>query len=641
MRNLMQTHKLLFVPCLILMSVLAACVPTALTTPTSSEAEVPTATSPAAAHASAFPVTIEHKFGSVTIPAEPQRVITLGFSEQDAVLALGVTPVAIREWFGEQPHAVWPWSQPALGDAKPEVINMAFGELNFEALAALQPDLFVATHSGITAEEYAILAQIAPTLAQPGEYDDFGVPWQEQTRLIGLALGRSQQAESLIRATETQIAAAANPTFATATVAWITPADAPGEFWVTGPNTPPMRFLAALGFQYPAEVAELIGANSSLLISSERLDLIDTTVLILRAPTQEALDAILAEPIVQQLSAIQEERAIFFVGADPVYGALSFSTVTSLPYVVEQLVPKLAAITGNAAATRLTCEAGFHAFAHEQITTPVCIPNAPQRVVTLEPFYALQMSLELGLPVIGSTAFTGEGDFPTALTPEETAGIVPLGAFDAPNLEAITALKPDLIIGDAYFQQEQYALLSAIAPTVLINTPDWKAWFTTVAAAGGVSERAEQAFAEYDARVAAISAQLPSVTVSFVRVAPGGFQLYREAPNAYAPIAIMTEVGIARPDFEVGSDENSWERLDWEGLINLTGDVLFYVVGGADDDEDGSALEAEVTSNPIWQQLPAVQAGRAYRVNAEHWMSFGGLRSAHAVLDDIESLLMQ
>jgi iron complex transport system substrate-binding protein len=69
--------------------------------------------------------------------------------------------------------------------------------------------------------------------------------------------------------------------------------------------------------------------------------------------------------------------------------------------------------------------------------------------------------------------------------------------------------------------------------------------------------------------------------------------------------------------------------------------VLFYVVGGADDNEDGSALEAAVTSHPIWQQLPAVQAGRAYRVNTEHWMNFGGLRSAHAVLDDVERYLAE
>lgn len=160
-----------------------------------------------------------------------------------------------------------------------------------------------------------------------------------------------------------------------------------------------------------------------------------------------------------------------------------------------------------------------------------------------------------------------------------------------------------------------------------------------IAAVGGATDQATAEMAAYDARVAELGARLREGTVSFVRVVPGGFQLYRAAPNAYAPIAIMTEVGVVRPDFEIGTDETSWERLDWEGIVNLTGDVLFYVVGGAD--EEATQLEAEVTANPIWQQLSAVQVGQAYRVSAEQWMSFGGLHSAHAVLDDIEQYLAE
>src|SRR5262245_17060518 len=47
--------------------------------------------------ADAFPVTIEHKYGKAEIPAAPQRVVTVGFSDQDALLALGVVPVGIRD----------------------------------------------------------------------------------------------------------------------------------------------------------------------------------------------------------------------------------------------------------------------------------------------------------------------------------------------------------------------------------------------------------------------------------------------------------------------------------------------------------------------------------------------------------------
>ncbi|HXF64363.1 MAG TPA: ABC transporter substrate-binding protein, partial [Caldilineaceae bacterium] len=300
--------------------------------------------------AAGFPVTIRHKFGSTEIAEEPTRVVTLGYSEQDPVLALGVVPVAVRDWFGDQPYAVWPWAQDELGDATPEVLRMPFGELNFEAIAALQPDLIIATHSGITQEEYETLSQIAPVLAQPAEYPDFGVPWQEQTRLIGRALGREQRANELVSEVEAQIAAAraAHPEFEGATVAWAMPADGTDQFWVVGPNTPPLRFLAALGFQYPAEIAAVVGKLDSAQISSERLDLLDTDLLILRVSSPEERVAIEGNALYRQLAVAQEGRTIFFVGSDdPTYGALSFSTVLSLPYVLEELVPQLAEALGR------------------------------------------------------------------------------------------------------------------------------------------------------------------------------------------------------------------------------------------------------------------------------------------------------
>jgi iron complex transport system substrate-binding protein len=304
-----------------------------------------------------FPVTIPTKFGSAIIPREPVRVLTIGFSEQDPVLAVGVKPIAVRDWFGEQPSATWPWAQPALGDARPEVMKMPFGQLNFEAIAALKPDLIVATHSGITEPEYATLAKIAPTLAQPGDYPDFGVPWQEQARLIGRALGRDEQAQQRIAAAEERIVATRkqHPQFEGATVAWASPAEGQGQYWAVGPTTPPMRFLATLGFRVPDNLAKVVGDKDSVQISGEQLTLLDTNVLIVQARTPEARATIEANPLFQQLRVAREGRALIFDSVKvPVYGALSFSTVLSLPFAVEQLVPLLVAAVDGNPATRAT-----------------------------------------------------------------------------------------------------------------------------------------------------------------------------------------------------------------------------------------------------------------------------------------------
>jgi iron complex transport system substrate-binding protein len=72
--------------------------------------------------------------------------------------------------------------------------------------------------------------------------------------------------------------------------------------------------------------------------------LLDADVLIFQVSTEEARSAIESDPLYQQLSVAQQDRVIFFVGLDdPVYGALSFSTVMSLPFAIDELAPRLAA----------------------------------------------------------------------------------------------------------------------------------------------------------------------------------------------------------------------------------------------------------------------------------------------------------
>jgi len=303
--------------------------------------------------ASAFPVSIEHKFGVTVIPREPERVVTIGFSEQDPVLAVGVKPVAVREWFGGHPYAVWPWATDALGDATPQVLVMPYGELDFEKIAALRPDLIVATHSGINEREYATLSRIAPTLAQLATYPDFGMPWQEQTRLIGRALGREALAERLVAEVEARIAAArkAHPEFEGATVAWAHPAGQ-GQYWVVGPNTPPMRFLSALGLELPPALANIVGDRDSGQISGEQIALLDVDVLIFQAGSEADRQALENNPLFRNLKVAREGRTIYFEGTnDVLYGALSFSTVLSLPYAVDHLVPLLAAAIDGDPAT--------------------------------------------------------------------------------------------------------------------------------------------------------------------------------------------------------------------------------------------------------------------------------------------------
>ncbi|MEH1167781.1 iron-siderophore ABC transporter substrate-binding protein [Micromonospora sp. CPCC 205539] len=313
------------------------------------ESEAP-ATSSSATASDAFPVSIEHKFGTTTIAAEPKRIVVVGLVEQDALLSLGVVPVATTEWFGKKPGAVWPWAEAALGGAaKPQVLTDADG-IQFEKVAALRPDLILGLYSGLTSETYATLAKIAPTVAQPKDTVDYGVSWQDLTRTVGTAVGRKAQADKVVADVEGKIAAVrtANPSFAGATGLMATTYEG---YWVYGPQDPRGRFLTDLGFTLPAGLAEVTGKEFGANLSRERTDMLDTNVLIWLVEKYDADRAkVQSDPLYTKLKVKSEGRDIYLENEELVGAATSFITPLSLPFLLEKLVPQLvAAVDGNPA----------------------------------------------------------------------------------------------------------------------------------------------------------------------------------------------------------------------------------------------------------------------------------------------------
>ncbi len=297
-----------------------------------------------------FPVVIEHQFGSTEIDEQPERVVSVGFTDQDYLLALGVTPVGVREWFGEHPHATWPWASDELGDAEPLVL--ARDEVDLEQVAALDPDLIIGLYSGMTEEEYGLLAEIAPTVAPSAEFRTFAIPWQEQTRITGRALGLEQRAEQLVAEVEEQFATVrdAHPEFDGAT-AVLAAAPAADEYYIYGSDTASGQLLLGLGFELPPEVQELTDNDDSIFaFSAERLDLVDADLLAWFEAAEDPGPAdLLADPLYQGLDVFTEGRDLY-LGYDLYGGALAFNSILSLPFVLDELVPQLAiALDGDPA----------------------------------------------------------------------------------------------------------------------------------------------------------------------------------------------------------------------------------------------------------------------------------------------------
>lgn len=267
-------------------------------------------------------VTVDHAFGQTRVPAPTTRVISAGLTGQDCLLAVGVVPIAVTEWFGGQPFAVWPWALPALGTAQPAVLNLD-GGIDVEAIAALDPDLIIATNAGLDQDTYTRLSDIAPTIAQAGQ-DAFFEPWKDQATAIGAAVFKHDQMQQLIADIDARFTTLGTetPAFKGKRALLLQGSLDDGEL-VTTPAGWRTEFLTQLGFEIPEvdatvprdRMAEVLGGADVLIWAADDAE---TAIL--------AADPVIAE---------QGARNVF-TGRD-LAAAIAFYSPLSLPLVADQL----------------------------------------------------------------------------------------------------------------------------------------------------------------------------------------------------------------------------------------------------------------------------------------------------------------
>jgi iron complex transport system substrate-binding protein len=287
-------------------------------------------------------VTIKHAFGETKIPGPPKRVVSAGYAEQDDLLAVGVVPVAVTDWFGNQPFGVWPWAQPKLGGAQPVVLDLSNG-IQVDQIATLKPDLIVATNAGLDADTYAKLSAIAPTIAQSGQ-DAFFEPWKTQAATIGMAVFKDADMRKLISDVEAKFADVAknNGSFSGKKVFVVR-----GVIGADGAEVTPAgwrtEYLTQMGFVIGDGIDDYVKGDHALIPRDHMASVLDAAdVLIWTTESDEERTALLADPTFAQLKATKTNRNV--VTPKDLAGAIAFATVLSYPVVADQLPPLIAKV---------------------------------------------------------------------------------------------------------------------------------------------------------------------------------------------------------------------------------------------------------------------------------------------------------
>ena len=259
------------------------------------------------------------------------------------------------------------------------------------------------------------------------------------------------------------------------------------------------------------------------------------------------------------------------------------------------------------------------------------IPAKPSRVVVLDSG-ELDDVLALGITPVGMATTAGQSGVPSYLA-GKAQGIKTVGGISELNLEAIAALKPDLILGSKLRANDLYEKLSAIAPTVFSIRPGfpWKENFLLVADSVGEEDKATAQLNDYQKRADEVKSKVEGTpTISLVRFRPGQIRLYG---NLSFIGVILKDIGLPRP--KIQDVQDLAVEVSQENIGQADGDWIFYSSYGKPDTTD----ETKVVGGNLWKALPAVKAGKSARVDDEVWFLGLGPIGAMDVLTDLEKLL--
>lgn len=231
---------------------------------------------------------------------------------------------------------------------------------------------------------------------------------------------------------------------------------------------------------------------------------------------------------------------------------------------------------------------------------------------------------------------TFEGEVPPQLD-SLLSGVETVDSL-APNIESVVAVAPDDIIGDEYI--EKLEQLRSVAPTTLLAYADTgdaqgaKRELDQVAAALSLQAQAEERFAEHRRKLEAARAQLEGVTdtVAFLRIRKKELRLITPEFGYVGPF-LYGDLGLAPASFVEGLEDKNgvgYAIISQEVVPQIDADRLLYL---ADDDE----TERELTSNRLWQQVPAVAARKLNRVDALVWQTTGILANEAKMADTLQA----
>ncbi|GAA0363259.1 iron-hydroxamate ABC transporter substrate-binding protein [Bacillus horti] len=266
----------------------------------------------------------------------------------------------------------------------------------------------------------------------------------------------------------------------------------------------------------------------------------------------------------------------------------------------------------------------------------VTIPANPQRIIAS---YLEDHLVTLGVtPAAQWSISRGVQDYL-----EDYLKDVPTVGFDLP-VEEVMSFDPDLLIigTESAVEGGLYEQYSKIAPTYVLGSElddDWRAALVRIGELLGKTDEAEQALADYEQKAEETKNKLNEAigqqSIAILWLVNKQFFIVGEGVSSGS--VVYQDLGMIPPNLvnEIPTDARAnWNPVSLEMLAELDADHIFLVNS---DKESGS----EALDEPIWSNIPAVQAGSVHEIESTKSWLYKGFIAGTQIMDDVLEALVQ
>jgi iron complex transport system substrate-binding protein len=213
------------------------------------------------------------------------------------------------------------------------------------------------------------------------------------------------------------------------------------------------------------------------------------------------------------------------------------------------------------------------------------------------------------------------------------------GSRSAPDIDAIKAATPDLILGSQALTPGDFGELSTIAPTVFTGAPGaaWQDTTRTVGEATGRLDAANQMIDGFEKAADKTGADNDAThfQASIVQFTETTMRVY--GPDNF-PGSVLAAVGVDRPVSQRFTDKPYVEigitDTDLDNSPDFSaadGDIVYLSF----DSPAAKDRAPRVSQSDAWKKLSANRDNRIFAVNNEVWQTGEGIVAARGILADL------